>query len=469
MSTPSLARNSAIQIVGKVVAMVLAALTLPLLTRALGDTGYGQLTIALTFLSFFAILVDFGLTLTTTQMISEKPKEEGAILGNLLTLRVISSVLFLATAPIIVLFFPYSGDIKTAVAIGALSFFFGSTAQMLVGVFQTRLVMRYPIAAELANRAFVLAGAFALVAINGSLLTIVWILTIGNALQLLINLYFANRFIPLKPTLSLPIWKEIIRRSWPIGISIFFNLLYLKGDMIVLSLYATESVNGLYGAAYKVVDVMMALPVMYMGLVLPILVARYAEQNKMEFQKTLQQTFDLFSMSAIPLAVGCWILGVPVMTLVAGNEFAESGRVLAILGAAIAVGFFGALSGHAIVAIQKQRVMLFGYIFVAALVVPAYFLFIPTFGMYGAAWMTLVSEILICLLTSLVVWRTTKFIPNLKLFGKSLLASAFMAFLLTILPEWNVLILVIVGIASFFNILSLLGGPTLRSAIKSFV
>ncbi|RMD51172.1 hypothetical protein D6827_02705, partial [Candidatus Parcubacteria bacterium] len=131
----ALAQNTAIQIVGKIINTIIGVATVAVIARILGAEGYGRLTIALTFLSVFAIIVDFGLTLTTTQMISEHKADEKTLLGNLFSLRIISAAVFLALAPIIAAFFPYEQIIIYAIAIGSLSFLFASTSQMLIGIY----------------------------------------------------------------------------------------------------------------------------------------------------------------------------------------------------------------------------------------------------------------------------------------------------------------------------------------------
>jgi len=141
MKTRALAQNTAVQMIGKGIATVLGIGTVAVLTRFLGVEGYGQFTLVMTFLSIFAVLVDFGLTLTTTQMISEKKADEEKLLGNLISLRVISAVLFLALAPVVAIWFPYDEVVKLGIAVGAASYLFGRTSQMLVGVFQKRLIM----------------------------------------------------------------------------------------------------------------------------------------------------------------------------------------------------------------------------------------------------------------------------------------------------------------------------------------
>ncbi|OGL95670.1 hypothetical protein A2258_02700, partial [Candidatus Uhrbacteria bacterium RIFOXYA2_FULL_41_8] len=360
--TRKLAQNAAIQIIGKTTATVLGVLTVAILARHLGVEGYGQFTIALSFLSIFAVIVDFGLTLTTTQMISEHEADEPALLGNLFTLRILSAIIFLALAPVVAIFFPYDNIIQLSIAVGSFSYLFGTTAQMFVGVFQKRMLMSRAVMAELANRTAVLIGVICAPIFNFSVVDIVWLLVIGNGTQLIIMLAQTRALVAFKPRLNLAIWKTIIKRSWPIGASIFFNLIYMRGDVVFLSVFRSNAETGIYGAAYKVVDVVSAIPVMYMGIALPLLVAAWSASRTNRFKDYMQKSFDFLSIAATPIIFGSIAVGVPIMQLIAGSDFTQSGQVLMILGPAAAIVFWNSLFGHAVVALNKQKIMTFGYL-----------------------------------------------------------------------------------------------------------
>jgi O-antigen/teichoic acid export membrane protein len=157
------------------------------------------------------------------------------------------------------------------------------------------------------------------------------------------------------------------------------------------------------------------------------------------------------------------------MRLVAGDEFAVSGAVLSVLGPAAAVVFFGALSGHAVVALQQQKKMVWGYLLVAIVSVIGYFIFIPSYGIWAAAWWTLISETAITLLTGFVIYKTSGFKPNLKIFSKAFLASLVMFAAVKFMPGINVLILIALGALVYGVALTALGGPSWRTALKLFV
>lgn len=469
-SNKAIAQNTAVQTIGKMLAVIFGIFTVGIFARHLGASGYGQLSTVLGYLSVFAVIVDFGLTLTTVQMISEDEDREERLIGNLMTLRVISAIGFLALAPITALAFPsYDQVMIIGIAVGAVSYLFGTTAQMLVGIFQKRLVMGRVVVAELLNRTVVLVGAILAPALGLGLVGIVWLLVLGNLGQLIATLAFAKKFVSIRFKIDFELWKRIIQRSWPIGASIFFNLIYLRGDIVFLSWFRSFEEIGQYGAAYKVVDVITVVPVMYMGLVLPMLIASWSSGKKKEFKQSIQDAFDFFSIAAVPFAVGSVLLGVPVIELIAGREFTEGGRVLAVLGPAASVVFFNSLFGHAIVGVNKQKPMTLGYLFVAIVTVTGYLTFIPKYGIWAAAWWTLIAEIMIGLITFAVVARVTRFVPNLNMFVRASFASIVMLICLLLLPAWHVLVLIAVGSVVYYITLAAVGGPKLKDAVKLFL
>ena len=459
----AVAKNTLIQIGGKAFSTLLGLAAFALLWRMLGPDAYGTLTIALTFLAVIATFVDFGLTLTTVQLISEQHEREEAILGNLLSLRLISAGICLGVAPIAALLFPYDGIVIALIAIGVFSYYSASVSQMLGGIFQRQLAMEKPMLAEIFNRLCVMVGVGTVWLSGGGLLAIMWVFVLGNIVQLVTIILFATRYIRLKPQISWPVWKLILERTWPIGASIFFNLIYLKGDIVFLSIYRGAFEIGLYSTAYKIIEVIAAIPVMYMGLVLPILVSAWTKGEKGRFSHALQDAFDFFTILAFPCAFGLALVGREAIVFVAGEAFAEAGPVLWVLGPALLFVFYGALFGHAIVGLNKQRVMTWAYVAVAILTIAGYLIHIPQYGMWGAAFWTLISEALITLIAGVVVIYVSGTSLRLHMLAKSIVATTCMALVILFIPLPHVLLKIALGSIIYGAILALIGGPTPRA------
>jgi len=182
-----IAQNTIIQIISKVISTIVGVICIALMTRYLGKTGFGEYTTVITFLSFFAIIADLGLTLVTVQMISDPQADENKVLNNLFTFRLFSVLFFICLGPIIVLFFPYSQAIKIGILITSVSFIFPALNQTLVGLFQKKLTMDKVALAEIISRIITLVGIIFAAKYNLGLNMILWTLVISATINFLIQ------------------------------------------------------------------------------------------------------------------------------------------------------------------------------------------------------------------------------------------------------------------------------------------
>jgi O-antigen/teichoic acid export membrane protein len=458
------AYNTIIQIISKIIATILGVVSIGIMTRYLGQIGFGQYTTILTFVSFFAIIADFGLTLVTVQMISPKGVHENKIFNNIFTFRLISALFFLSLAPIVILFFPYSSEIKVGVAIAIFSFLFIALNQVFVGLFQKKLRMDKNSIAEVVSRIVLVLGSIAVFKYNYGLMGIVLATVISSGVNFLIHYLFSFSYVKIKLEFDLKIWKEILEKSWPIAITIFFNLIYLRADILILSLIKTQAEVGIYGATYKIIDVLITVPFMFVGIILPVLTASWVGKNIDYFKKVIQKCFDFMAIIALPMVVGTYFIADRLMIAVAGNDFYASGQVLKILIIASGVIFIGTVFSHVIIAVNKQKKIIGAYIFTSLSALVAYFIFIPKFSYMGAAWVTIYSEITIAIASFYYAWKFTGFLPNLKVILKSAIASGFMGIFIFSVPKilYNnnikLLLLILISIFVYFFILYILKG-----------
>lgn len=457
----SIAGNFSVQLVGKILSVVLGLAVMAIVTRVLGTSAFGEYTTALTYLQMFGVVVDFGLTLTLIVMISKTGVDEERVVGNFFGLRLVSGFLLFSLAPLTVLLFPWSSTIKTAVLVGALAYFLMGGATMLVGLFQRHEAMLRAALAELLNRAVLLALVALFAFTAPTVVAMVAAMLVANAVWLAAMIRLAQPFVRIRPLFEWPQWMAILSQSWPIAVSIFFNLLYLKGDILFLAYFRDQSEVGLYGAAYKIIDVLTVLPVMLMGLMLPSLVAMWSSGEAQAFKDRVAKLFDVFVLAVVPIVVGAQLVSSEVMVLIAGEDFAAAGPLLALLIVALLGVFLGALWGHLVVAVNKQKVMTWGYLAVAIISIAGYLLYIPDYGAWGAIWVTLVSEALIAMLTFLVVYKTSRALPGLAALVKALMASAIM-YLALVGLDVHVVIDLLVGATVYAAALFALRAVTIK-------
>jgi O-antigen/teichoic acid export membrane protein len=458
------AYNTIIQVISKVVATVLGLFTVAIMTRYLGTAGFGEYTTIITFLAIFGVIADLGLTLVTVQMISQPGVDEKKVLDNLFSLRFLTAIIFLSIAPVAAWFFPYGHDIKIGIIIVVFSFFFIALNQIFTAIFQKHLRMDKVSIAENVSRVVLLAGTLLTVRAGLGLKGILFSIVAGSFVQFVILYFFSRRFAKLNFAFDFSLWREVAQKSWPLALTIFFNLIYLKADTLILSLMKSQSEVGIYGASYKVIDILTTIPFLFAGVVLPILAADWAAKAEERFRKILQKSFDLMIILAVPLVIGTQVIAAPVMVMVAGKEFAEAGIILRILIFAAGFVFVSSFFAHVMVALDKQRRIIPAYVFTAVTALAGYLIFIPRFSYFGAAAVTVYSEAAITAFMVFYAWRFAKFFPRLGIFCKSLAAALIMGAGLFFLPAvfyangWRLSAAIIIASLVYFAALYLVRG-----------
>ena len=408
------------------------------------------------------IIVDFGLYIVLIKRLGEhREEDEEHLVNNIFTLRLISAIILLGLAPVIAwIFFDYPPIVQGSIVVGSLMFLFVTLNQLLTGVFQKHLQVYWMSLAEIIGRFVLLGAIWWIIAAQKNLLWIVGAFVLSNAVIFFAASWKIRTWIHLRLAWDFALWKKIIREASPIAISILFNLIYFKLDTLILQHYHGDAATGIYGAPYKVLEVLISIPAMFAGLLTPILSQSFASGDRVRFQMILQRGTDVMAMIAVPMIVGGILLGTPIMRFVAGDDFMASGTVLSILILPTAFIFIGNLFSNAVVAVQQQRKMLWGYIAIALLSIVLYFTFIPPGGLFAAATITAIVEGLSMSSAILLVLWTTKIRLSLTVLWKAILASASMGIVIFLMGTWPVLFIIFFAIIVYALILFLLKGFT---------
>lgn len=440
----AIARNTIIQTVGKIISIALGWAILLLLTNYLGAAGFGSYTIMSAYLQFFAVAADLGFVLVSAQLLAECPDDKDRVFANLLTFRLVTAVAIIA-APLSIWFFPYSLLVKQGVVILTLSFFTIALLQVFTGLFQKELSMGRALLGELLGRLVLLASVLIALFAERGLLFVVWGVVLGSLANLLLVVFLARRFVKISLAFDKTIWSDIWQRSWPIALGIIFNLVYLKADTLILSLTRAEAEVGIYGAMYRVFEVLITFPTMFAGLLLPILAAAWVRQDLAAFRGVLQRSLDVIIYLALPLVVGVAFTAERLSALF-GPEFRDSWPILLMIVVATAAVFMGTYFGHVIVAVGRQRSMIWAYALTAAISLLGYLVFIPMYGAYGAAAMTIVAELIMAGLGYVMLKKFIGERPSLSKLGTALAASVPMALFLWLGASLPLLVLVVASI-----------------------
>jgi O-antigen/teichoic acid export membrane protein len=303
--------------------------------------------------------------------------------------------------------------------------------------------------AEIAGRIVLIAGFLASSLFNLGFYAILGFIILGTLVNFAFLWRFSGKFVKISLAHDFALWRKIFSRSWPIGVSIFFNLFYLHTGVIVLSLIKPATEVGLYGAAFRTLEVLLTIPMLFMGLILPLYVDAWERRDKAAFKEHLDRAIKFLSMIGIPFMVGAYFTATPVMKFIAGQNFAGSGPILQILSVAVCFVCFSSIFTHAVVAMHKQKIMLFGFFLAALTAGLSFFTLAPLYGGIGIAIGTASAELVTLIFSSILVTRTARFLPSFTILWKIIFSCALMAASLWFLQGQHALISVGSGIVIY--------------------
>lgn len=443
-----LALNTAAQLVGKAASVTIGVLIVGLLTRYLGQDGFGAYSTANAFLQIFTLFLDLGVNVTFVALLGEHaddPAYEKRCVSALFTLRLTCAGILTITAPLLGWLSPYPLEIKLAILALTGSLLFPGLTQIITGVQQRHLQTHVGAAGEILGRLVLLVGIIYARHAGFGLIPIMWFVSLGSAANFFLNLWFTKPHGIIRWNWDVAFWKETLLRSWPIGVSILFNLIYYKGDTLILSFTRSQAEVGIYSAAYRVLEILITVPFMIAGLVLPLFSAAWGKQDPKRLSHLARQTLSAVMLLVAPIVMGTLVLADRIMILVAGHDFAASGPILRVLIIATGIIFINVIYAHVVVAVQTQRQMLPVYIVTAAGIFAGYILLIPRFGMQAAAWLTVASEVIITVGSYIVASRTVHLGFEPRPLIVAWLSAGLMALTLLALASLPLLPLILIG------------------------
>jgi len=449
--------NTAAQAIGKAGVLAIGLASVLVMTRYLGPSGYGKVALAFAFIQMLGVLADVGLLTVVVREISRDPAQTDRLVGNALLLRLALSLATLTLAAVASLLLPWDHEVRVAVLIAGVPFVLGLVNSALVAVFQARLRMDRPAAADLVGRAASFAALVVVVTLDLGFYAVVGTAAAGAAVTLAITWALVRREAHPVPRAERPVWRRLLVAALPIGAALAVSEVFFRLDTLLVSAFRSYHEVGLYSLSYRMVELIAILPAIVMTSVFPLL-SRYLEESRERAARTIDAAGDLFVAVGVPIAAGGLIVAPDLVRAIGGDDFAGAADALRLLLFAVALAFVSGLFGHSLIAGVRQGSALrlglvaLGFNLVANLVA------IPAWGIEGAAAVAVASEVLLVAGGYVLVRRELGLTPRFALLWRVLAAAAVMAGVLALVSEWPLAVLLVLGVLLYTAALWALGG-----------
>ena len=252
----------------------------------------------------------------------------------------------------------------------------------------------------------------------------------------------------------------------PYAVAAAVGLVYFRVAQIFLSYVSTATEVGLYTVAFRIIEVLVAIPTIVVTTVLPIL-SRAARDDIDRLGYGLQRLLDVALLLGTFAVLLMLILAPLAVRIVGGPEFADATPVLRIQGVALATTFLVVVWIFGLLALGRNSALLIGSSLATVVSIATTLILGPAHGASGAAVATVLADVTLAATLAIALSRVDRrlmpsFVNLLRIVPAFLAAGGLaLAMPLSAIPEAAICAVVYLGVAAVFRAIP----PELVSAL----
>jgi O-antigen/teichoic acid export membrane protein len=401
-------KNIVLKFIAEGLIRSLAFLFVVAAARFLGDRDYGHYSLAYFLAGFLTIFSDWGLNLVLIRDVSRDHRLLGRYAGNILSLKILFSLLSLLIGPLILFLLGYSGPVVLMVFLSMIYMQGNHLLDFFVALTNGVEKMEYELLIKGVYKTLVVVLPIAFLWLGRGLWGLLAGLILGYALSCFFSAWVIRTRISVLYFLrDFDLWKYLLRSAWPIGLSALFMTVYARIDMVMLSLFNIQAAEiGWYAIPVKIMEMFSLFPLLVMAGLFPIFSVLTSEDRE-SLQRTCQKALTLLAALSLPLSLSIFYLSDPWLVVFFGPAFRPSIPSLKILILALPGIFLNYVLFNTLIALNKEKIIA-GVCGLAVIFNIGLNLFLlPRYGYLGASWTTVATEIF--LLVWLVIYLQRSF------------------------------------------------------------
>lgn len=240
------------------------------------------------------------------------------------------------------------------------------------------------------------------------------------------NLIYARKFISIKTKANVEIKKHLKPIFTFFGNSLATKL-HTALDSVMLGFMASDVAVGYYSAANKISLLVRQLITAITTSLMPRSSYYLESGNKEKYTQMVNKAANVTFFFAIPAATGLFFLCEPIIIIFSGESYLPALNAMKIIVPTLVIcSFCSFMNNLLFVPARKEKILLIAQCAGAALNLILNSLFIPVWGAFGAAFATLIVEIVITSIEFAFAFKLLKSRAIFISFLQPLIASAVM-------------------------------------------
>lgn len=366
--------------------------------RYLGPENYGTLSYAVSFVSLFSFIASLGIDQVVYRELVSRPEDEGEIMGSAFGLKIIGGL----AATFI--------TIGTALAIGVTQIelilisiisltLIGTAGQIISYSYQARVQSKYPALIMLATSLILAGSKLAIIFFDKGIIYFALILLLESILYAVFFAFsYQKHFKKFKEwQVTKVTTKMLFVTSLPLMLSTVSIMIYSRIDQVMLGHYINNTAVGIYDAAVRLSDVWYIIPNVLITALFPAIINAQKTSPNL-FRKRIHLCAALLIGLNLLIILPTNLLAHYIIEILFGSDFTGTADILAIYIWSL-IGFsLGQLMNTYLIAENYTLIFLYTSVVTVLINIGLNILWIPEYGIIGAAFATLVSYSLIPIL-----------------------------------------------------------------------
>lgn len=441
-------------------------ISFPYAARVLGATNLGKVQYCASIITYFALFAELGIEVYATRegvKYRDNKSELTKFVKEVLTLNIITTLISYVALLALIFIFGLE-KYRVLLFVCGLSIFF-KTFQ-IDWLYQIVEDFKYISIRIIALQFISLALLFLLVRQETDYVNYAFVTVFSSGGSFALNFINSKRYVNWRGQQG----KLNIRRHLK-PVLIIFGItasaqIYLNLDVIMIGALRGETDVGYYSASVKLINAIKVMLASVSTALLARLSSFIVKGEKTNFDDLISKSMNLILMLVIPCCYGLIVLRRETLLLLYGSEYIVANISLALLSVNMIFSVIdGVLYQQVTLPLHLEGKACRATIIGAVINLISNYFFINQFGYNGAAFTTLLSELVVF---GFLLYGVKEYVDIHQLFGETyqyVLCGAVMFLILFIIHRaigvhiWNIIIFITLGIVIYFVLLNKINNP----------
>lgn len=386
----TIAKNAFWLFVGQLLARLIKIGILAYAARVLGVAEWGTFSYAMSVAALITLLMDFGINAIITR---ESVRDASVQETYFATAFVLKSVLFVVAIAVACIVPPIvfgHGPIASIVPIVVFMFGLDGFRDFGASMARAREKMEIESFVHIVTNILIVVFGVAALAMSATAKSLAWGYVLGVGIGTIMAFFpFRSYFKTMRQSFKPELIKKIFITCWPFGMLGLMGVILTNVDSVMIGWWRDIVAVGYYGAIQRIVQLVYIVPSLISVAFFPA-ISRLVD-DKPVLRAILERGISILTLLAVPLTVGSIVLGPEIIRILFGDAFMPAAPAFQILALSFLPVFLSSMLASAAFALNRERLLLKYVIFGVVGNFLLNLALIPTFGIEGASWSTVIN------------------------------------------------------------------------------